>query len=403
MGESWRGPWEGNTVRCTNDRGRPRRLAILGSTGSIGRQALEVVRGLPGRFEVVGLAGGTNLELLRRQVVEFRPRYYSSVAPGDAPAGERVSLEEMASLPDVDLVLIATVGIAGLAPTLAAIRAGKPVALANKEVLVVAGEVVAAEARRRGVPLLPVDSEHNAIWQCLRGEAALGSWDEASSVARLILTASGGAFRDYTPEQLARVTPAEALRHPNWVMGPKVTVDSATLLNKGFEVIEARWLFGVPYERIDVLMHRESVVHSLVQFVDGSIKAQLGPHDMRLPIQYALAYSDRAPGPAPALDLASLGRLTFTPMDEARYPCFRLARQAALAGRTYPAVLSGADESAVDLFLSGAIGFLDIARLVEEVLSEHGPASDSTLDELIRANDWAATRCRELAARARPA
>jgi 1-deoxy-D-xylulose-5-phosphate reductoisomerase len=275
------------------------------------------------------------------------------------------------------------------------------VALANKEVLVVAGELVSEAARRRGVPILPVDSEHNAIWQCLRGEAPLGEWAPGSAVSRLILTASGGAFRDHSPEQLARVTAAEALKHPNWVMGPKVTVDSATVLNKGFEVIEARWLFGVPYERIGVLLHRESVVHSLVEFADGSVKAQLGPPDMRLPIQYALTYPDRCPSPVQALDLAALGRLTFGPLDEAQYSCFRLAREAALAGRTYPAALSGADESAVAMFLSGEIGFLEISRLIEETLADHEPAVEPDLQCLIGASDWAATRCREIARRAR--
>ncbi len=377
-----------------------KRLVILGSTGSIGQQALDVARRLPDEIEVLGLAAGRNTDLLARQIAEHHARYYSaeSPIPSDAALGAvRLSLNELAGLPDADLVLVATVGSIGLAPTLAAIHAGTPVALANKEVLVVAGEVVAEEARAEGVPLLPVDSEHNALWQCLEGEAPLGTWSPDSKVARLILTASGGAFRDRPLDTLGAVTPAEALAHPNWQMGPKVTVDSATLLNKGFEVIEACWLFGLPYDRIDVVMHRQSMVHSLVEFVDGSLKAQLGPPDMRLPIQYALTYPQRRPSPVARLDLAALGGLTFGPLDEARYPCFRLARSAAEAGGTYPAALSGADESAVDLFLKGAIGFPDIARLIEQVLAEHRSTTSPGLGDCVAASDWAAIRARELA------
>lgn len=383
---------------------RRKRLVILGSTGSIGRQALDVVRRFPERFEIVGLAGGSNVALLSEQLAELKPRHYSSLVPVSAvPEGvSPLPIADLAALPGVDLVLVATVGVAGLLPTLAAIDAGTPVALANKEVLVVAGEIVAGAARRRGVPLLPVDSEHNALWQCLRGEAPLGEWSPGSPISRLVLTASGGAFRDLGVAELARVTPAEALRHPNWVMGPKVTVDSATLLNKGFEVVEARWLFGVPYDRIDVVMHRESVVHSLVELVDGSVKAQLGPPDMRLPIQYALTFPDRAPSVVQPLDLAELGRLTFGTLDERRYPCFRLAREAAEAGGTYPAALSGADESAVSLFLAGAIGFLDIPRLIERVLTEHESVGKPSLEDCIQADEWAAARCQELASDSRP-
>ena len=375
-----------------------KRLVVLGSTGSIGQQALDVVRRLPDELEVLGLAAGRNVDLLARQIAEHHPRYFAAERHL-APVGGavRLSPEELAGLPDADLVLVATVGSVGLAPTLAAIHAGTPVALANKEVLVVAGEVVAEEARHEGVSLLPVDSEHNALWQCLEGEAPLGEWSPESRVARLILTASGGAFRDRPLDSLGGVTPAEALAHPNWKMGPKVTVDSATLLNKGFEVIEARWLFGLPYDRIDVVMHRQSMVHSLVEFVDGSLKAQLGPPDMRLPIQFALTYPERRPSPVAHLDLAALGNLTFGPLDEARYPCFRLARGAAEAGGTYPAALSGADESAVDLFLKGSIAFPDIARLIEQVLAEHHSTAAPGLGDCVAASDWAAARARELA------
>ena len=387
---------------ATRSNHSPTKLIVLGSTGSIGQQALDVVRRQPGRFEVVGLAGGWNTDLLAKQIAEFRPPYCVAAAPFDPPPGcARLALADLAAVPGPCLVLVATVGIAGLAPTLAAIRAKNTIALANKEVLVVAGPIVMTEARRRGVAILPVDSEHNALWQCLRGEAPLGEWSEESPVSRLILTASGGAFRERSLADLARVTPAEALRHPNWVMGPKVTVDSATLLNKGFEVIEARWLFGVPYDRIDVLLHRESVVHSLVEFVDGSLKAQLGPPDMRLPIQYALTWPERRPSPARPLDLAALRVLNFGPLDEARYPCFRLAREAARLGGAAPAVLSGADEAAVELFVAGRIGFLDISRLIDRVLDEHiGRASGDglALEDVVAASGWAEARVRELAA-----
>lgn len=368
--------------------GGPRQLVILGSTGSIGQQALDVVRHQPNLLQVVGLAGGRNLDLLRSQVAEFQPRFVSAVEPVDIPGACYLPIAELAGLPEADLVLVATVGIAGLAPTLAAIDAGHTVALANKEVLVVAGEIVTARAAARHVALLPVDSEHNALWQCIRGEAPLGEWNAGSPIARLILTASGGAFRDRPLADLESVTPAEALKHPNWVMGAKVTVDSATLLNKGFEVIEARWLFDVPYDRIDVVLQRESVVHSLVEFADGSVKAQLGPPDMRLPIQYALTYPSRVSSPVKRLDLAALGSLHFAALNEERYPCFRLARQAARAGGTYPAVLSGADERAVELFIAGRLSFLDIARRIEAALDQHVAVSRPALEELVAANEW---------------
>ncbi|MCX6023350.1 MAG: 1-deoxy-D-xylulose-5-phosphate reductoisomerase, partial [Chloroflexi bacterium] len=306
---------------------------------------------------------------------------------------QRLPLEAMARLPEADLVLVATVGRAGLAPTLAALEAGKRVALANKEVLVMAGEAVLDAAHRGGGVLLPVDSEHSAIWQCLQGETAEGG---ASRIARLVLTASGGAFRNHTPDELRAVTPEQALRHPNWVMGPKVTVDSASLMNKGFEVIEAHWLFGVPLERIEVLLHRESIVHSLVEFVDGSFKAQLGAPDMRTPLQYALSYPDRWPNPGiPRLDLAALQQLTFAPVEPGRWPCLELALQAARQGQTYPAVLSAADEVAVEEFLAGRIGFLDIPLLIEATLAAHRPTARPSLEETLEADAWARTEMRK--------
>lgn len=368
------------------------RLAILGCTGSVGQQALDVVRALPERFRVVALGAGTRTGLLREQVAEFRPEA-AWARPGyeaDALARELgrdrwQPLEEMAGRPDVDVVLVATSGIAGLAPTLAALEAGTPVALANKEVLAVGGPIVHAALvanAHRGAELRPVDSEHSAIWQCLWGE-------RPESVAKLTLTASGGAFRDYDVAALARVTAEQALAHPTWRMGPKVTVDSATLFNKGLEAIEARWLFDLPIDRIEVLQHRESVVHSLVTFVDGSVKAQLGEPDMRLPIQCALTYPERAAmEPAPPLDLARRGTLSFSAVDHERFPALSLALEAARRGDTAVAALSGADDAAVEHFLAGRCRFTDIARALSLALEAHQPTPAPTLDQLLAAERW---------------
>ncbi len=365
---------------------RVKRLAILGSTGSIGRQTLEVVRAFPDRFQVVALTGRRNLTLLKAQVREFKPKLVST---GSGVRGERMSrashlsMEEIAAHPDVELVVVATAGKAGLGPTLAAIRAGKTVALANKEVLVMAGEVVTAEAKRLGVEILPIDSEHSAIWQCLRGE-------EKKDIARLILTASGGPFRSRTIKQLAGVTPAEALKHPTWQMGTKVTIDSATLMNKGMEIIEAHWLFGVPFDRIEVVIHHQSIIHSMVEFVDGSTKAQLSLPDMRLPIQYALTYPERWEGVFRSrMDFGKIGSFNFEAVDLDRFPCLRIAREAAEKGGTYPAVLCAADEVAVELFLAKKIGFLDIGRLVEKILERHSGVSQPSLQDIIAADTWA--------------
>lgn len=367
-----------------------KRIAILGSTGSIGRQTLEVVEANPSRFVVYGLAAGRDVAGLLEQVRRFRPALACLADPRVAVDGLPVPLlrgEEgliaLATHPEVDLVVVATPGAAGLEPTLAAIRAGKEVALANKEVLVMAGELVTAEAARHGVTLRPIDSEHSAIWQCLRGE-------EHRTLERIILTASGGPFRTWPREALARVTPREALRHPTWRMGPKVTVDSATLFNKGMEIIEAHWLFGLPYGRIEVVVHPQSIVHSLVEFCDGSVKAQLGFPDMRLPIQYALGYPERLPARYTALDWKTAGPLTFEPVDPERFPCLRLAREAGERGGTYPAVLAAADEVAVELFLQERLGFLDIPRLIEEALAAHEPAPGPLdLEAVRRADAWA--------------
>lgn len=371
-----------------------KRIAVLGSTGSIGTQTLDVVRHHPDRFEVVALAAGSRIDLLVEQALEFQPK---GVAVADeslaeearrrlpesiAVWGGEAGLIEAAAGEETDTVVSAIVGIAGLKPTLAAVRAGIPVALANKESLVAAGHLVMAEARAKGVPVIPVDSEHSALFQCLNGEPA-------DAVDKLILTASGGAFRDRRREELASVTVADALQHPNWSMGAKVTIDSATLANKGLEVMEARWLFDVSYDKIDVLLHDESVIHSMVQFADGSVMAQLGTPDMRLPIQYALTWPERLDSPASRLDLAAIGSLRFRRADFDRFPMLRLAYEAGRAGGTLPAVFNAANEMAVQLFMQERIAFLDIERITERVMDAHAPVSDPDLDGVLAADAWA--------------
>jgi 1-deoxy-D-xylulose-5-phosphate reductoisomerase len=367
-----------------------KRIAILGSTGSIGRQTLEVVAWHPERFEVVGLAARSDAPLFREQVRRFRPRLAALTGAnqdGWAPDETRLcfgepSLVEMATAPDVDVVVVATSGTAGLAPTIAALNLGRAVALANKEVLIMAGHLVTEAARRSGAPLIPVDSEHSAVWQCLLGEPR-------HRVQRLILTASGGAFRDLPVEQLAHVTPAQALQHPNWSMGPKITVDSATLMNKGLEVLEAAWLFDVPLDDVSIVIHRESIVHSLIELVDGSFKAQLSLPDMRLPIQFALSYPDRLPVPTPTLDLARLGTLTFADVDRERFRCAYLAIEAGKLGDSYPAVMNAANEVAVELFLTGLLRFDQIASVIEDVVARHVPVRGPSLEEVCDADAWA--------------
>lgn len=377
-----------------------RKIAVLGSTGSIGRQALEVAAALPEEITITSLVAGSNVELLAEQARRFHPR---RVVVADAQrwpelkelmAGQPVEVlagEEgcsAAAQDESDLVLAAIVGIAGLKPTLAALAAGKDIALANKEALVTAGHLIQRAVRRQGVHLLPVDSEHSAIFQCLRA-------GEKSEVRRLLLTASGGPFRTWPREKLAEVKAAEALRHPNWRMGAKITVDSATLMNKGLEVMEARWLFDVPLSQIEVLVHPESVVHSLVEFVDGAVVAQLGVPDMRLPIQYAFTYPRRVAAPWPRLELT--GRtLTFFPPDEGRFPCLALARAAAETGGTLPAVLNGANEVAVAEFLAGRLTFPGIAQVVEKVMSSHQTVVDPDLPAVLAADAWAREKARAL-------
>jgi len=363
-------------------------ISILGASGSIGTQTLDVIRAHPDKFRLAAASVGKNVEAARRLIAEFSPRL---VAVADRGAYETLyseyrgrlaivygeeGLVEAAVCSEADIVVTAVVGSIGLVPTLKAIEAGKTIALANKETLVVAGHLVTAAAEKHNVPLLPVDSEHSAIFQCLQGE-------KHEHVEKLILTASGGSFRDKTREELAHVTVEEALCHPNWSMGAKITIDSATMMNKGFEVIEAHWLFRLPYERIEVVLHRESVIHSLVEFRDTSVLAQLGTPDMRVPIQYALTYPERLPlSVAKPLNLATLGTLHFAPVDFDRYRCLWLAYEAGKRGGSLPVVLNAANEEAVAAFLAGRIPFLAIEEWIERALERHRLVSDPQLEEI---------------------
>jgi 1-deoxy-D-xylulose-5-phosphate reductoisomerase len=356
-----------------------KQIAVLGSTGSIGRQTLDVVRWHPDEFSVVALAASQPSETFLAQVDEFHPRLTCVTAVDGA---ER--LVEIATDPSIDLLVVATSGTVGFRPTIAALTMGKPVALANKETLIMAGHLVTAAAARSGAALLPIDSEHSAIWQCLQGEEPY-----TERVRRLLLTASGGAFRDRPVSALIDVTPEEALKHPTWTMGPKITIDSATLMNKGLEVIEAHWLFGLPFDCIDVVIHHQSVIHSLVEFIDGSVKAQLGVPDMRLPIQYAMAHPRRLSAQAERLDLTAVGQLTFSSVDSEKYPCLALAYDAGRRGGTYPTVLNAANEVAVARFLGRDLRFADIATLIDGALQAHQPRQAPSLEEVIAADAWA--------------
>jgi 1-deoxy-D-xylulose-5-phosphate reductoisomerase len=372
-----------------------KRVAILGSTGSIGVNSLKVVETHPGAFEVAYLATHRNVELLHQQAQRFRPRAVVVVQPpAESAWRERFqkcgvefltgaqALAEMAAAAEVDVVVNAIVGAAGLPATLRALRQGHTVALANKETLVVAGELVTAEAQKYRSVLIPIDSEHSALWQCLAGESR-------QSIEQLILTASGGPFRQRPKDDFAKISVAEALRHPNWTMGRKITIDSATLMNKGLEVIEAHWLFAVPVERIRVLVHPQSIIHSMVEFVDGSIKAQLGVPDMRLPIQYALTYPERLPNRFPRLDFAIWRQLDFHEPDLEKFVCLKLAYEALREGGTAPAVLNAANEEAVHAFLGEAIRFDQISHLVDRALQKHRNHRRVDFDGVLAADRWA--------------
>ncbi|WP_054028952.1 1-deoxy-D-xylulose-5-phosphate reductoisomerase [Bacillus sp. FJAT-28004] len=371
-----------------------KKISILGSTGSVGTQTLDVIAHDPDRYQVVGLSAGANVDLIIEQAKQFKPAIVSLASKADAeaarphmPLGTKVvygeeGLVEVAAGTDADVVVTAIMGSRGLPATLAAIDEGKMIGLANKETLVTAGHIVMERARQRGVSILPIDSEHSAIFQCLNGE-------DRKSINQITLTASGGSFRDRTREQLEGVTVAEALNHPNWSMGAKITIDSATMVNKGLEVIEARWLFDVTYDQIDVIIHPESIIHSYVEFTDHSIIAQLGMPDMRVPIQYALSYPERNVTPTNRLNLAQIGKLHFREMDFERYPCLRLAFECGKLGQSAPAVFNAANEVAVARFLKGEITFLDIERILETVVGRHEASDINDLQMIAEVDAWA--------------
>lgn len=377
-------------------------IVILGSTGSIGTNTLDIVERFPAEFRVVGLTAGNNDEMLEEQIRRFKPRVValsneSAAArlrqrrpdlPVEILAGQE-GLVRVASIPEAELVVSAIVGGAGLVPTLAAIRSKKHIALANKEPMVMAGKLMQEEARRHGVRIFPVDSEHSAIFQSLEGH-------RIKDVRRLILTASGGALWTLTKEQLQDVTPERALQHPNWKMGAKITIDSATLMNKGLEVVEARWLFDIPESRIDVMIHRESIIHSLVEYEDRSMIAQLGLPDMRTPISYAMQYPERLALDLPSLELTEIGKLTFCKPDHDRFPCLSLGYESLRIGGTMPAAMNAANEIAVDAFLQGGIRFTDISDIIRSTMEAHGPREVDSVEVALEADRWARSKAESL-------
>lgn len=374
-------------------------LSLLGSTGSIGTQTLDIVAQYPDRFRIVGMAAGRNVDLLAQQVRQFKPQIVAiqdetrlealksalaDLQPQPIILGGEAGVVEVAQYGDAEVVVTGIVGCAGLLPTIAAIKAGKDIALANKETLIAGGPVVLPLVKKHGVKLLPADSEHSAIFQCLQGVPDGG-------LRRIILTASGGSFRDWDIDQLANVTVADALKHPNWSMGRKITIDSATLMNKGLEVIEAHYLFGMDYDHIDIVIHPQSIIHSLIEVQDTSVLAQLGWADMRLPLLYALSYPDRLPTNWEPLDLVKAGDLTFRAPDHTKYPCMNLAYAAGRAGGCLPAVLNAANEQAVALFLDEKISFLQIPQLIEQVCDRYSPqnVAQPSLDDILHVDQWA--------------
>ena len=378
-----------------------KRVVLLGSTGSIGTSTCKVAEDLPNDIELVGLAAGRNVSLLREQVEMFSPRMISVM---DHEAATELAIEyddtpdvfcgadgliELATMKEADIVLIAIVGTAGLEPALAAIRAGKDIAVASKEILVMAGETVMSEARKYGVNVLPVDSEHSAIFQCLEGKPA-------ESIRQLWLTASGGPFRETPIEKFSNITVEQALKHPSWEMGPKITIDSATLFNKGLEMIEARWLFDIEMPRVKVIVHPQSVIHSMVEFVDGSLLAQLSTPDMCLPVQYALTYPGRVSCGRVQTNLAAIGRLDFGEPDNERFPSLDLARLAGEKGGTLPAVFNAANEVAVEAFCNQEIEFISITKIVSDTMDTHELADLPTLDKILEADSWARKTARNL-------
>lgn len=372
-----------------------KKIVILGSTGSIGRSTLEIVELYPELYEVIGLSARSNVSLLAEQAVKFKPKYvaiadsrfYCELRDTLSSVGTEVlsgieGLIKLATLEEADLIMAAIVGSPGLIPTFSAIKEGKKVALANKETIVIAGEIVMKVASKSGAVIIPVDSEHSAIFQCLQGR-------DLKEVNRIILTSSGGPFRNFTYSQMKEVSREQALNHPTWKMGSKITIDSATLMNKGFEIIEAKWLFGMPAEKIDILIHPQSIVHALIELVDGSLLAHLALPDMKVPISYALAYPDRLKLNQERLSMAKIAQLSFEEPDIKRFPALRLAKWALLEGDGYPAVLAGANDKAVELFLAGKISFLKICELVERVMERFSPQRCVNIEDVICYNEWA--------------
>lgn len=379
-----------------------KRIVILGSTGSIGSSTLDVVSRFPDRFQIVGLAAGSNDQILEDQIRTFQPKVVALSCPDAAKRlrarvgnvqvevldGEP-GLCEVARFPQCDLVISAIVGGAGLKPTLSAIQAGRQVALANKEPMVMAGQLMQQEAHKHGVTIFPIDSEHSAIFQSMEGHRKV-------DIRRVVLTASGGPFWDWPATDFEDITPEQALKHPNWKMGAKITIDSATLMNKGLEVIEARWLFDLPASQIDVVIHRESIIHSLVEYCDGSVISQLGHPDMRTPISYAMNYPERVPLHPPLLDLGKIGKLTFFPPDTEKFPCLQLAYDALAGGAGLPATLNAANEVAVHAFLNNQIAFLDIPKVIEETMAAYCPTPLSTIEEVLDVDQWARRTAEEI-------
>ena len=379
-----------------------KRIVILGSTGSIGSSTLDVVSRFPDRFQIVGLAAGSNDQILEDQIRTFQPKVVALSCPDAAKRlrarvgnvqvevldGEP-GLCEVAKFPQCDLVISAIVGGAGLKPTLSAIQAGRQVALANKEPMVMAGQLMQQEAHKHGVTIFPIDSEHSAIFQSMEGHRKV-------DIRRVVLTASGGPFWDWPATDFEDITPEQALKHPNWKMGAKITTDSATLMNKGLEVIEARWLFDLPASQIDVVIHRESIIHSLVEYCDGSVISQLGHPDMRTPISYAMNYPERVPLHPPLLDLGKIGKLTFFPPDTEKFPCLQLAYDALAGGAGLPATLNAANEVAVHAFLNNQIAFLDIPKVIEETMAAYCPTPLSTIEEVLDVDQWARRTAEEI-------
>ena len=380
-----------------------KKVTILGSTGSIGVSALDVIEKNPDRFQVVALAAGRNITLLHKQIEKFRPEIVAvadykracklrDILPSKFKikiVSDKEGVNQVASFDAANIVISAISGAAGLIPTLTAIESGKDIALANKETMVMAGEIVTKKAREKGIKILPVDSEHSAIFQCLQGQ-------KRKYLHRIILTASGGPFLNYSREKIATVKLTDALRHPNWKMGKKITIDSSSMMNKGLEVIEARWLFNLDIKKIDVLIHPQSIVHSMVEFIDGSVIAQMGIPDMRTPIAYALTYPERINNNLPDLDLLKIKNLEFRKPDMKKFPCLKLAYEAAICGGTMPVVLNAANEVAVEAFIRKRINFVDLPGIIDRVMNAHKSSNASCLDDILQVDEWARQKTNEI-------